>query len=98
MSGSLQEETRGTDEISEYLEPTLNQLRLLHEFEIESQVQFYAPLAFRPEHVTEGPSDSWHYTLNREDITIFVNSAEWTLCKHKPTRLHIIDSYSLERF
>ncbi|EJD39576.1 hypothetical protein AURDEDRAFT_116108 [Auricularia subglabra TFB-10046 SS5] len=64
--------------IYQYLTPTLNQLRALHDFEIESQVQYYAPLAFQPEHVNPESADS-HYTLNREDITIFVNSAEWTL-------------------
>ncbi|KAF8889674.1 phosphatidylinositol-glycan biosynthesis class S protein-domain-containing protein [Infundibulicybe gibba] len=48
--------------IHNHISPILNQLVLLHNFTIESQVQYHAPLAFKP-----------------QDLTVFVNSAEWTL-------------------
>ncbi|KAF9788052.1 phosphatidylinositol-glycan biosynthesis class S protein-domain-containing protein [Thelephora terrestris] len=62
------------DALSRYLFPTLQSLQLLHNFTIESQVQFHAPLAFDPTHL----NDSAH-GLTHEDLTVFVNSAEWSL-------------------
>ncbi|EUC65516.1 GPI transamidase component PIG-S [Rhizoctonia solani AG-3 Rhs1AP] len=59
--------------IEEYLQPTLDELNILHNFTIESQVQFYAPLTTEPVAVQDG------YALDQEQLTIFVNSAEWTL-------------------
>ncbi|KAJ1310857.1 hypothetical protein OPQ81_009375 [Rhizoctonia solani] len=59
--------------IKEYLQPTLNELNVLHNFTIESQVQFYAPLTTEPVAAKDG------YALDQEQLTIFVNSAEWTL-------------------
>ncbi|CUA73717.1 GPI transamidase component PIG-S homolog [Schizosaccharomyces pombe 972h-] [Rhizoctonia solani] len=59
--------------IEEYLQPTLDELNILHNFTIESQVQFYAPLTTEPTEAQDG------YTLDQEQLTIFVNSAEWTL-------------------
>ncbi|CAE6389624.1 unnamed protein product [Rhizoctonia solani] len=59
--------------IKEYLQPTLDELNILHNFTIESQVQFYAPLTTEPIAAQDG------YALNQEQLTIFVNSAEWTL-------------------
>ncbi|CAE6510829.1 unnamed protein product [Rhizoctonia solani] len=59
--------------IKEYLQPTLNELNILHNFTIESQVQFYAPLTTEPVPAQDG------YALNQEQLTIFVNSAEWSL-------------------
>ena len=64
--------------ISEYLSPTLKKLSLLHNFTIESQVQFHAPLAFKPQPI-QGADGV--YGLTQEDLTIFVNSAQWTLCE-----------------
>ncbi|KZV79584.1 hypothetical protein EXIGLDRAFT_734824, partial [Exidia glandulosa HHB12029] len=64
--------------IYQYLEPTLNQLRALHDFEIESHVQFYAPLAFQPERVQVSQNHGY-WALGQEETAIFVNSAEWTL-------------------
>lgn len=54
-----------------YITPLLDQLSLLHNFTIESQVQYHAPLAFKPR-----PS-----RLSSEDLSVFVNSAEWSLCE-----------------
>ncbi|KAJ7512620.1 phosphatidylinositol-glycan biosynthesis class S protein-domain-containing protein [Mycena galericulata] len=59
--------------IYRHLSPILNSLSVLHNFTIESQVQFHAPLAFSPLSLPEG------YGLTPEDLTVFVNSAEWSL-------------------
>ncbi|KAJ7167335.1 phosphatidylinositol-glycan biosynthesis class S protein-domain-containing protein [Mycena crocata] len=59
--------------ISRHLSPILTDLSVLHNFTIESQVQFHAPLAFSPVPLPDG------YGLTPEDLTVFVNSAEWSL-------------------
>ncbi|KAI0696818.1 phosphatidylinositol-glycan biosynthesis class S protein-domain-containing protein [Cytidiella melzeri] len=65
------------DAIERYLAPTLQKLSILHNFTIESQVQYHAPLAFRPKaYNLEGLGV---HGLTPEDLTVFVNSAEWTL-------------------
>lgn len=51
-------------------------MSMLHNFTIESQVQFHAPLAFEPEVLEDGT-----FGLTSEHLTVFINSAEWTLCK-----------------
>lgn len=56
--------------IQEHIQPLLDALKSLHNFTIESQVQYYAPLEFD---LTS--SDG----LSHEDLTVFVNSAEWSL-------------------
>ncbi|KAF8221084.1 hypothetical protein L208DRAFT_1426731 [Tricholoma matsutake] len=61
------------DAISRHISPILKRLSVLHNFTIESQVQFHAPLAFKPL-----PVDS-AFGITSEDLTVFVNSAEWTL-------------------
>ncbi|KAK7044600.1 GPI transamidase component PIG-S [Favolaschia claudopus] len=61
--------------ISRHLSPLLTPLSVLHNFTIESQVQFHAPLAFSPTSLHDGSS----YGLTPEDLTVFVNSAEWSL-------------------
>jgi hypothetical protein len=58
-----------------HISPILRSLSILHNFTIESQVQFHAPLAFKPQLVGDDA-----YGLSPEDLTVFVNSAEWTLC------------------
>ncbi|KAF9653708.1 hypothetical protein BDM02DRAFT_3135231 [Thelephora ganbajun] len=63
--------------LSRYFIPTLQSLQLLHNFTIESQVQFHAPLAFDPTQITH-LGDNAH-GLTHEDLTVFVNSAEWSL-------------------
>jgi GPI-anchor transamidase subunit S len=62
------------------LSANLRRLSVLHNFTIESQVQFHAPLAFMPTSITVNDTDA--YGLTPEDLTVFVNSAEWTLCEH----------------
>ncbi|KAG8874275.1 GPI transamidase component [Tulasnella sp. 331] len=62
--------------IERYLQPTLHQLGVLHNFTIESQVQFHAPLAFDPESLVS-PKEG--YVVDEDQMKIFVNSAEWTL-------------------
>ncbi|KAJ7073530.1 phosphatidylinositol-glycan biosynthesis class S protein-domain-containing protein [Mycena belliarum] len=59
--------------ISRHLLPIFNALSVLHNFTVESQVQFHAPLAFSPTTVDNC------YGLTPEDLTVFVNSAEWSL-------------------
>lgn len=63
--------------IEKYLRPTLDKLSILHNFTIESQVQYHAPLAFTPTSL-ESDGKAVH-GLTQEDLTVFVNSAEWTL-------------------
>ncbi|KAG8770364.1 GPI transamidase component [Ceratobasidium sp. 428] len=62
--------------IEDYLQPTMDELGVLHNFTLESQVQFYAPLTTEPAAVQDG------YALDQDQLKIFVNSAEWTLCQY----------------
>ncbi|KAF8524289.1 phosphatidylinositol-glycan biosynthesis class S protein-domain-containing protein [Hysterangium stoloniferum] len=64
--------------IDQYLSPVLSQLTILHNFTIESQVQFHAPLAFDPPEAVS-PSGEPEFTLSEEELKIFINSADWTL-------------------
>ncbi|KAG6854093.1 hypothetical protein C0991_010507 [Blastosporella zonata] len=59
--------------IYRHIQPVLIQLNALHNFTIESQVQLHAPLAFTPRSLEHG------FGIDPEDLTVFVNSAEWTL-------------------
>ncbi|KAH7886940.1 phosphatidylinositol-glycan biosynthesis class S protein-domain-containing protein [Phlebopus sp. FC_14] len=59
------------------LSPILSRLTALHNFTVESQVQFHAPLAFEPSQLVV--ANQTLRGLTAEDLTIFVNSAEWTL-------------------
>jgi len=63
--------------ISRWISPILKQTSELHNFTIESKIQFYAPLAFEPL-VTSNGEDVIH-GLTQENLKVFVNSAEWTL-------------------
>ena len=56
-----------------HITPLLNKLSVLHNFTIESQVQFHAPLAFEPRHVQHEGTDL--HGLTQEDLAVFVNSA-----------------------
>ncbi|KAK1226222.1 GPI transamidase component [Marasmius sp. AFHP31] len=60
--------------ISRQIAPITSTLSNLHNFTIESQVQFYAPLAFEPQNIDDGARG-----LTPEQLTVFINSAEWTL-------------------
>ncbi|KAF8306032.1 hypothetical protein DL93DRAFT_281068 [Clavulina sp. PMI_390] len=63
--------------ITNYLQPTLQELRVLHNFTIESHVQYHAPLAF--DLLPTGEEDSPVFELGEDHLKTFVNSAEWTL-------------------
>ncbi|KAI8972834.1 phosphatidylinositol-glycan biosynthesis class S protein-domain-containing protein [Trametes punicea] len=63
--------------IQNHIGPLLEKLSDLHNFTIESQVQFHAPLAFEPRHLQHEGRDA--FGLTHEDLTVFINSAEWTL-------------------
>ncbi|KAI0828705.1 phosphatidylinositol-glycan biosynthesis class S protein [Trametes gibbosa] len=63
--------------IQAHVGPLLEKLSDLHNFTIESQVQFHAPLAFQPRASRHGDEDV--HGLSPEDLTVFINSAEWTL-------------------
>jgi hypothetical protein len=63
---------------SGYILPTLKQLRGLHNFTIESQVQFYGPLGFEPPRATHSDG-SEYYALGEDELKMFVNSADWSL-------------------
>ncbi|CAA7264338.1 unnamed protein product [Cyclocybe aegerita] len=59
--------------LKSYVNPVLRRLGPLHNFTIESQVQFHAPLGFTPWQLESV------YAINPADLTVFVNSADWTL-------------------
>ncbi|KAL4072489.1 phosphatidylinositol-glycan biosynthesis class S protein-domain-containing protein [Scleroderma yunnanense] len=63
--------------IADHVSPFLSRLNVLHDFVIESQIQFHAPLAFEPVQIVS--ENSTLYGLTPAHLTVFVNSAEWTL-------------------
>ncbi|THH21162.1 hypothetical protein EW146_g339 [Bondarzewia mesenterica] len=63
--------------ISRHLSFFLDRISVLHNFTIESQLRFHAPLAFEPKIV--GSDGEEVHGLTQDDLKIFVNSAEWTL-------------------
>ena len=63
-----------------WISPVLKQTSELHNFTVESQIKFYAPLAFEPR-VLSNDEDVIH-GLSQENLKVFVNSAEWTLGKY----------------
>ncbi len=63
-----------SNRLSVYISPILKYLGHLHNFTIESQVQFHAPLAFSPHQLEDV------HAVSPDDLSVFVNSAEWTLC------------------
>ena len=68
--------------LSGHLSSLLHRISVLHNFTIESQVRYHAPLAFEPHHV--GLDNEGIYGLTQDDLKVFVNSAEWTLCQWFP--------------
>lgn len=71
---------RLTSPPADHLFPILSQLNVLHNTTVESQVQYHAPLAFEPTKFTDG-NTSFH-GVTPEDLTVFINSAEWSLCNY----------------
>lgn len=60
---------------TEHVRPLLSSLSPLHNFSIESQVQYFAPLAVN---LNEG-EDAVGTHVEEEDLRAFVNNAEWNL-------------------
>jgi len=60
--------------LAQRIQPILDRLEPLHNFTIESQVQYHGRLAFQPQVI-----DDTSYGLTPEDLTVFINSAEWSL-------------------
>ncbi|PWW72352.1 hypothetical protein C7212DRAFT_302205 [Tuber magnatum] len=69
--------------VSEYLQPLLDALGGISGFTVDSQIQFYASLSSSvvPTWVpdSEGEGAGGRYTLKKEDLSSFINSAEWPL-------------------
>lgn len=63
---------------ADYLQPTLDQLGVLHDFVVESHIQYYAPLAFEPQ-MSRDQNGNAISALGPEELKVFVNSAEWSL-------------------
>ncbi|EPS98289.1 hypothetical protein FOMPIDRAFT_1126904 [Fomitopsis schrenkii] len=74
-NAALSWDVRGA--LSAQLSPFLERLSVLHNFTIESQVQYHGPLAFEPRGLQV--AEKTQYGLTPEDLTVFVNSAEWML-------------------
>jgi phosphatidylinositol glycan class S len=70
-------EANSKNALSEFIFPLTSRLSTLHNFTVESQVQYHAPLAFEPKRLTLGDTEA--SGLTQEDLTVFINSAEWTL-------------------
>ncbi|KZV67899.1 hypothetical protein PENSPDRAFT_635200 [Peniophora sp. CONT] len=64
--------------LARHVTPVLRRLSALHNFTIESQVHFHAPLAFEPVSVSQPDGTNVH-GLSLDDLKVFVNSAEWSL-------------------
>ncbi|GAA6010753.1 hypothetical protein JCM11491_002930 [Sporobolomyces phaffii] len=58
-----------------HLKPLLTSLEPLHNFTIESQVQYYAPLAVDLQ-TTDHEPGAW---VQEDDVKAFVNNAQWNL-------------------
>ena len=69
--------------IGEYLQPLLDALGGISGFTVDSQIQFYASLSssvvptWVPDSEEEGADGRW--ILKKEDLSSFINSAEWPL-------------------
>lgn len=64
--------------LAEYFEPLLESLSAINQFTIDTQVQLYAkfsPSVQPPRH----DSESGKWTLREEDLSGFINAAEWPL-------------------
>lgn len=69
--------------ISDYLQPLLDALGGISTFTVDSQIQFYASLSSNvvPTWVLgpEGDEHKGQWVLKKEDLSSFINSAEWPL-------------------
>lgn len=65
-----------------FIHPITSKLAPLHNFTVESQVRYHAPLAFSPQALSGGTKGA--HGLSPSDLSIFVNSAEWSLGRYGP--------------
>lgn len=63
-----------------HLRPLLSSLAPLHTFEIETQIQYFAPLS-----INLGKNENGT-VIQEEDLRAFVNSADWNMRSSAPTR------------
>ncbi|KAG0163548.1 hypothetical protein DFQ30_011391 [Apophysomyces sp. BC1015] len=61
-----------------YLYPLLNELSLVSNFTVDSQIQNYASLSMKPK-LQEKLGKPTHYYFDQDHLPHFVNSAEWNL-------------------
>ena len=64
--------------IAEYLTPLLDSISVVSNFTVDTQVQFFATLAPSVHH-PEYDADRGVWTLREEDLSGFINAAEWPL-------------------
>lgn len=74
------------DAIEDYLDPLLHALSGISNFTVDSQIQFYASLSSNvvpewqaDEGATEGQPQTGKWVLRKQDLSSFINSAEWPL-------------------
>ncbi|WFD36751.1 GPI transamidase component [Malassezia cuniculi] len=78
LGDALESYTRGAARTSPALAPLaqiLDKLSGIHEFELESQVQWYAPLDLDLDARSNGTSP----ILTLDDLSVFINSEQWNL-------------------
>ncbi|KAF7731813.1 hypothetical protein EC973_008328 [Apophysomyces ossiformis] len=64
--------------IKSYMYPLLNELSILNNFTVDSQIQNYASLSLKPT-LRNRPGKPQYYSFDQEHLPHFVNSAEWNL-------------------
>ncbi|GAA5999289.1 hypothetical protein JCM5350_005600 [Sporobolomyces pararoseus] len=65
--------------LHQHFKPLISSVSSLHNFTIESQIQYYSPLTInlqRDPQAEEETTSSW---IREEDVKAFVNNAEWNL-------------------
>lgn len=86
LNGDAQVQSWDIEDAFSMLHPLLSKLDGISKFSVDSQVQLLSHLAVAPQWTSEG-----HYTLSREQLASFVNSAEWNLASLEATpTLHFI--------
>ncbi|WFD28686.1 GPI transamidase component [Malassezia nana] len=72
----------------------LHALAPVHEMELESQIQWYAPLEFAPQ--AETVNETTVYTASMEEVRVFINSPQWSLASYDtPTTSVALDERTL---
>lgn len=56
-----------------HIDPILDQLSPLHNFTVETQIQYFSPLTFEP------VEENGTRVVEEDQLKAFVNSAEWNL-------------------